>query len=771
MKIPLSHIEEDLILEIVGDENSTIIISEQEAVEFDEALFQIKEGCTYEYKLSNDSFQLSGQNPIVSVSKFSKNSGLLNPNIYVGTLTLEIVDKNKNNIGSVNIEVQSVKSSYRKDYRYMLESITEKCTELIMQIDSPINQHFETNFDIDNRTLYQKFSFVKSVIDSREFEEAIQKIVSNPTSKWNTDIEEKDIRNIRRFSQKNIKQIVSKNNRVELPANHYLNANYRINAIPSKIESTRKIESVDTSENRFIKHALEVFLFFCENCEVKFDKYSKANLEAHNLSTKISNLLNQSFFKEIGRANFLKLKSTILQRKNGYREVLNAWLKYDLAAKLTWMGGDNVYDVGKKNVAALYEYWLFFYLLDLFKNIFDINPKDIQQLIKFDKNKLTLNLKQGSSIALKGIYKSETRNLNIQFSFNRSFGGGKKYPNAGSYTTNLRPDYTLSIWPMEIKDSSDAEIQELITHIHFDAKYKVNNFYDLISIPKGEELTEEENDQLTTEEEEENKKGTFKNQDLLKMHAYKDAIRRTSGAYVLYPGEGIDEPFRGFHELIPGLGAFVVKPNNAPKERKVLEKFILKVVDNFLDRASQRENLSSKLYKIHKNPKDDLNILKESMPEYIGAEKLIPDDNFVLVGFYKSKKHLAWILKSGKYNFRTGKKRGSFTLGPKEVGATFLILRGENETLTNKIYKLKKSGAKIYSRQDLIRDNYPTEPTGDFYIIFEIETEISSEFNYQEWDLKKLTNYSSFRNSPKPISVSLKDLMQAKAEEKITRNF
>jgi hypothetical protein len=66
----------------------------------------------------------------------------------------------------------------------MLESITERCTDLIMQIDSPITQHFETDFNKNPETLYQRFSFVKSLIDSLEFEEAIQKIVSNPSTKW-----------------------------------------------------------------------------------------------------------------------------------------------------------------------------------------------------------------------------------------------------------------------------------------------------------------------------------------------------------------------------------------------------------------------------------------------------------------------------------------------------------------------------------------------------------------------------------------------------------
>jgi hypothetical protein len=32
------------------------------------------------------------------------------------------------------------------------------------------------------------------------------------------------------------------------------------------------------------------------------------------------------------------------------------------------------------------------------------------------------------------------------------------------------------------------------------------------------------------------------------MHAYKDAIRRTAGAYVLYPGTEKSHPFKGFQQ-------------------------------------------------------------------------------------------------------------------------------------------------------------------------------------------------------------------------------
>ena len=158
-------------------------------------------------------------------------------------------------------------------------------------------------------------------------------------------------------------------NRIEIDNSHFLHSQYGLSSIPTKIDSSRKKESIDTAENRFIKHALEEFLFFCENCEVKFEKYSSAKLESNILSNKISNLLNQTFFKGISRPTSLKLNSPVLQRKSGYREVLNAWLKFDLAAKLIWQGGDNVYDAGKKDIAALYEYWLFFTLLDILKDV------------------------------------------------------------------------------------------------------------------------------------------------------------------------------------------------------------------------------------------------------------------------------------------------------------------------------------------------------------------------------------------------------------------
>lgn len=759
MRIHLSHIKPNLYLDIEEEKEDTLlVISDEDVIEYGEAKYQLLEGCNYEYQFSDDSITFkkkeeSSKNLIISHSKFGKNKGSINPNIYVGTHTLEI----EGCPILLPIEVRSVKSSYRQDYRFMLESICEKCTDLIMQIDSPINQNFETNYDTDSQTLYQRFSFVKSIIGSLEFEEAIQKIISNPTTKWEEEFEEKDIRSIRRFNQRTTKQLVTRNNRLDIDKDHSLHVIYGLSSIPTKIYETRKVESTDTAENRFIKYALEEFLFFCENCELKFAKFSTAKTEANTLAAKLSSLLNQSFFKEISRPTSLKLNSPVLQRKSGYREVLNAWLKFDLAAKLIWKGGENVYSAGKKDIATLYEYWLFFTLLDLLKEVFDIEPKSISQLIQFDNGLLSLTLKQGTAIALQGIYKSHARNLNIQFSYNRSFGGGKVYPDAGSYTTTLRPDYTLSIWPAEIKDPKAAEKEELITHIHFDAKYKVNNFYALISRSKEEVLTEEENIELFNDEAEEIKKGTFKNQDLLKMHAYKDAIRRTAGAYVLYPGEGEDAPFRGFHELIPGLGAFVVKPNNNSTDQEHLKTFLNNVISNFTDRASQRDHTAVKIYEIHQNLKSETDILNEPLPEYLNSKKLIPSETFVLVGYYKGESHLNWIKQKGVYNVRYNDR---YNLQSNDIAAQYLLLYSKDQSETTLFFKLKKNEAKIYTKSEL-KDilNYPTNPSQDTYLVYSLDKEIEKEFDELKIDLTKITVE---KETKRPQSIDLITLLKAK---------
>ena len=105
----------------------------------------------------------------------------------------------------LKLEVTSVKTNYRKDYRVMLGEITEKCTDLLMQHTSPVVQNFESDYKRDPKTYYQQFAFLKSIVDSEEFSDSVMKIISSPGTRWKEIEIEYDIRNIRRLNHRTIK--------------------------------------------------------------------------------------------------------------------------------------------------------------------------------------------------------------------------------------------------------------------------------------------------------------------------------------------------------------------------------------------------------------------------------------------------------------------------------------------------------------------------------------------------------------------------------------
>ena len=800
ISIPLGSIMSDLALHIYEEVDGTLYeLDETEAIANGESKYQLLEGRSYNYYFKNSKYQLKEIAGIVNNSKRNDVSeGRINTNIYVGTLTLNVINKSDPSIEEkVFIEVLSTKmnsepdKSYRENYRFMLESITDKCTELLMQINSPINQQYEIDFENDNKTIYQRFAFVKSIFFSDEFNQAIQKVISSPTTRWKQNEELKDIRSIRRFSSSNIKQLTKASNRISLPKGHILESRYQIHDIPAKITSTTKVETLDTPENRFIKHALSILLKFSTDCLQIFskEKYDRAEIEAKSIISNLENHLNHPFFKEISVPESLKLNSPILQRKSGYREILNAWLKFDLAAKLIWSGGEDVYNAGKRDIAVLYEYWLFFTLYDLIKVKFRIDQhkfddKPYDHLIVPTNDGLNVMVKSGKHTALEGVFDSGYRKLKVKFSYNRTFSGGTEYINqsnqklSGSWTKTLRPDYTLSFWPAEFSEDY-AEEKELIVHIHFDSKYKVDQFI-VNTNPIGNlnpEILKLELESQLNEEKEDEKKGKYKHADLLKMHAYKDAIRRTGGAYILYPGTENQKPLKGFHEIIPGLGAFAVRPSAENNGITELSHFIDSVINHLLDRASQRENAAIKTYEIHKNKKMDYlddnvtpNILNEPIPEYFDSSnslKIIPDETFVLVGYCRDKENLSWYLKEGIYNFRMDDDSGSLALTNQVVNAKYLLIREAGNKLASKVFKIISNGPKVLIGSNLKNLGYKTDRLKDYYLVIHIDKELCNDFNSSQFDFTQLDEYKKIKikHNPytaagTPFTITLSELMK-----------
>ena len=728
--IPLNHIKKGLSIEVVAIMDNTLFHI-LDAKENNEADYQIVEGCFYQYKLNDKNYSLE-QSQVVEQSNFNKTEGRLSPNIYVGTLSIPVLEDGIAK-GFLKLEVQSIKTTYRKDYRFMLESITKHATDLILQTNSPVNQSLEVDYDSDSKTLYQQFCFVNSIINTEEFDLAIQQIIKSPVTNWKDKIEHKDVRRLKRLKSKDIRQVINAKNRITLPENHPLKKS-GIDSIALKIPTTTNEESTDTPENRFIKHVIETFLFFCEEIKLRCTKGSRLHNEADTISAKLESYLQHHLFKEVSRPTTLKLNSPVLQKKSGYRDVLKTWLMFNLAAKLVWEGGEDVYEAGNKNIAKLYEYWLFFKLLDAIKEAFTIDSDEYKKLIGITKDKLGLNLKEGKQIALTGTYISKERELSIKFSYNKTFGKNSDLSKEGSWTLQMSPDYTLSIWPKHLEEK-DAEREEQIVHIHFDAKYKVKNKSD---------------------------NSKFKEIDIFKMHAYKDAIRRTGGAYILYPGTDTKPTnFKGFHEILPGLGAFAIRPTEENSGIHNLVNFINEVRDHFLNRATQRENISTKTYEITKHGKSEP--LNEPLPEYVNGKKLIPDETHILVAFYNTQNQYDWISRKGMYNFRMGSGNGSLVLDKETVSAKYLLLHTHGEKSSGDLWKIVSKGAKVYSKENLIKKGYDN-PSQDYYLIIEIEKVDLTEFGNRNWDFRKLKNYNSGNASAKPFTTTLTELIKSKIE-------
>ena len=243
------------------------------------------------------------------------------------------------------------------------------------------------------------------------------------------------------------------------------------------------------------------------------------------------------------------------------------------------------------------------------------------------------------------------------------------------------------------------------------------------------------------------------------MHAYKDAIRRTGGAYVLYPGnKSINH--KGFHEILPGLGAFPIRPSKNNDGIGELKTFIMEIIDHFTNRASQREKIALRTFDVYKNEPNSRNVVKERLPETYGENRnLIPDDTYVLVGFYK-KENLDWILKSGLYNARANSKIDSLRLGPGKACAKYLLLFSNDEIKTSQLLKITEIGPRIFSKKTLIDMGYPSVPSQDYYLIYKVENIRDIDLENQKWDITKLDKYKKGESSALPFSVTMTELMK-----------
>lgn len=451
------------------------------------------------------------------------------------------------------LEFVSKKIDFDTEYRKMTEDIAGFCEQLLLTWEAPTGLKFSSDQARPAALLLERFLFLRSFLTTEKLSRLLEVIARKPHSKLVSHREWKPAG-------------MARSTEFLTDPGGMIRSWRRSNdgcSVPGEVLDVRKEDTHDTAPNRFVKFALGQFRQLCmEVAELK-EGNSPVGDEALVMMDGLDSVLGRRFFQEIGRLNRLPLDNQTLQKGEGYREILHAWILTVAAATLNWRGQEESFQGSTRDVATLYEYWIFLKLhkmLEDFPGMEILSAKmdneDPNDFISSNCGEITIHLQSGEASRSRFRLKvTEEEFLNIDLHYERTFASGGDATSGRSYSRYFRPDYTLSMYPSRFDSESKAERLGKVAHLHFDAKYRVSTVAGLFGNDGEEGLEDEKKSEKSV--------STYQRGDLLKMHTYNDALRQTIGSYILYPGnDSGQEPMRKFHEIAPGVGALVMKPGN-----------------------------------------------------------------------------------------------------------------------------------------------------------------------------------------------------------------
>lgn len=676
--------------------------------EHGETSIQLRESERYEYEvestaLSDLRLRCSLATRRKSLKPGQRDAGLIETRSFCGSLFLELVEgevsPDKTPLASALIDVRSVKLNYRTEYRGMLRRISDEMCGLVVDARSSAKLGLCSSFARrdDAGWLQIQVELLREILDGEEFRAAINRIVQFPHERMSVRHDEVPSERVSRWNPRLVQQMVSRNPRRILPTSHPVTAS-GLTSISNTIRVDAKTRNIDTAENRFVKFALtefRQFLAFSLEAFRSCPGWEVSEALARRLISYMDQVLSHGIFKDISRLEMVPIGSTVLQRKAGYRQIYRWWLRLKTASELSWDGGEDLFRAGQRDIASLYEYWFFFELLTWFCNkCRDGSRPQIEELLDgLEAGSPNLRLKKNIELGpFVGNVAGSSRRLRACFSYNRSFRVTNERREGGSWTRRLHPDYTFTFWPEHLTEA-EAEANEQLVHVHFDAKYRVENVEELF----GGELDEVDED------------ANYKRQDLLKMHAYKDAIKRSQGAFVLYPGRNSQsETFKGFHEILPGLGAFGVTPDEEGIALgfDALECFLDEMLQHLSNQTTAQERASyhvSESYSI-KEPPVNYGTLKLRETDHISSHHraIPPAEHMVLVAWFKDEQQRDLAeAKEGLYYVRLGLRRGSLHIHPNLSLVRNILLHTEDVKVAPGLLMLREPGFRVFTRLQL----------------------------------------------------------------------
>jgi hypothetical protein len=280
-------------------------------------------------------------------------------------------------------------------------------------------------------------------------------------------------------------------------------AKYLKGHTPTKVLGYRRYETEDTPENRFVKYFLNLLIEWSQRVldTSMLNNNRDGEAEFIEFLNELEFIATNPLWDEVGEMTLFPYSSRILLKGDGYRDLLQLYREF--TAYIPFFS-ELQRAIDNKDIATLYEYWVFFRLVE-----------KLGEILSLKRSKIYVNLT--GELSDKGNVYAEFEN-GWRLYYNR-----KLTPKRWSYTVSLRPDFSLFNGN---PDSLNSEV-ELIGV--FDAKFKL----DIVGL--NSEDIEEFDEYGADFERTANYETWAKLEDIYKMHTYKDALG-CKFAVAIYPG-------------------------------------------------------------------------------------------------------------------------------------------------------------------------------------------------------------------------------------------
>jgi predicted component of viral defense system (DUF524 family) len=492
-----------------------------------------------------------------------------NARSQVGRIDLSLDDSQHR----LSIEVMTAKITYEDEFKQLIEEIAEAHLQLAYEIGASSGLSFKSSV-LNAEDLPSLLFHIRRLMSFSELPAAIERILSAPfdamitqdasfhrmpTTVPNASLFSKQVRNI------------------QFQPGGTLARLFR-GMSPEVIPGVRRVQTFDIPENRYVKH----FLLTLENLLARLESACRDEKKLVALEDVsrwlelVRDWLAHSLWREVGDLTSFPSNSQRLQRSVGYQDVLAADIIIKQSLALPWTdssAGEDIIVGDVKAVSELYEYWCFFTMRGILQDLF--GPDQLSG------KGLTVTSPRGLSVRLAAmndgrgcIFTLPHDRGELHLFYSRQFrpkGSAQWGEWSGTYSIDFDPDISIAI-----------DVKGRGTHwLNFDAKYKLQRFMwnDAEGLGPAARTPQKE----------------YKQEDLNKMHCYRDAILGTRGSYILYPGStDIKDvyvrrsavPRKG--EGVPGVGAFALRPGNE-NQRAVLFQFVADFVNRVTSATGYQE--------------------------------------------------------------------------------------------------------------------------------------------------------------------------------------